>query len=150
VTLWETLVHIWSLILFVSQIDFLPMTTVCGMGGDIRFCGQKQTLILISSRHLFVHFVLPFSRRGLNLEKSTHYLSIYLENKKAKRSAYEKERRSVRFFNRKWKDKMNKQIRLLTLLTIIKDPSLRGLRGNQDRQKFEFWQPQAVKMFAGH
>ena len=41
-------------------------------------------------------------------------------------------------------------LRLLTLLTIIKDPSLRGLRGNQDRQKFDFWQPQAVKMFAGH
>jgi hypothetical protein len=41
-------------------------------------------------------------------------------------------------------------LRLLTLLTIIKDPSLRGLRGNQDRQKFYFWQPQAVKMFAGH
>ena len=29
-------------------------------------------------------------------------------------------------------------LRLLTLLTIIKDPSLRGLRGNQDRQKFDF------------
>jgi hypothetical protein len=41
------------------------MTTVCGMGGDIRFGGQKQTLILISSRHLFVHFVLPFSIKGL-------------------------------------------------------------------------------------
>jgi hypothetical protein len=40
-------------------------------------------------------------------------------------------------------------LRLLTLLTIIKDPSLRGLRGNQDRQKFDLWQPQAVKMFAG-
>jgi hypothetical protein len=26
----------------------------------------------------------------------------------------------------------------LTLLTLIKDPSLRGLRGNQDRQKFDF------------
>jgi hypothetical protein len=49
-------------------------------------------------------------RRGLNLEKSTHYLSIYLENKKAKRSAYEKERRPARSFNRKWKDKMNKQM----------------------------------------
>ena len=29
-------------------------------------------------------------------------------------------------------------LRLLTLLTIIKDPSLRDLRGNQDRQKFDF------------
>jgi len=29
-------------------------------------------------------------------------------------------------------------LRLLTLLTIIKDPSFRGLRGNQDRQKFNF------------
>jgi hypothetical protein len=29
-------------------------------------------------------------------------------------------------------------LRLLTLLTIIKDPSLRGLTGNQDRQKFDF------------
>jgi hypothetical protein len=54
----------WSLILFVTQIDFLPMTTVCGTGGDIRFCGQKQILILISSRHLFVHFVLLFSIKG--------------------------------------------------------------------------------------
>ena len=41
-------------------------------------------------------------------------------------------------------------LQLLTLLMIIKDPSLRGLRGNQDRQKFDFWQPQAVNMFAGH
>jgi hypothetical protein len=39
---------------------------------------------------------------------------------------------------------------LVNWLTIIKDPSLRGLRGNQDRQKFDFWQPQAVKMFVGH
>jgi hypothetical protein len=31
------------------------------------------------------------------------------ENKKAKRSAYEKERRPGLSFNRKWKDKMNKQ-----------------------------------------
>ena len=30
-------------------IYFLPLTTVCGMGGDIRFCGQKQTLIRFSS-----------------------------------------------------------------------------------------------------
>ena len=29
-------------------------------------------------------------------------------------------------------------LRLLTLLMIIKDPSHRGLRGNQDRQKFEY------------
>ena len=29
-------------------------------------------------------------------------------------------------------------LRLLTLLTIIKDPSLRGLTGNQDRQQFDF------------
>jgi hypothetical protein len=34
--------------LFVTQIDFLPMT-VSGTGGDIRFCGQKQTLILLKS-----------------------------------------------------------------------------------------------------
>ena len=33
-------------LLFVTQIYFLPMTTVCGTGGDIRFCGQKQTLII--------------------------------------------------------------------------------------------------------
>jgi hypothetical protein len=38
-------------------------------------------------------------------------------------------------------------LRRLTLLTIIKDPSLRGLGGNEDRQKFDFWQPQAVKIF---
>ena len=32
-------------------------------------------------------------------------------------------------------------LRLLTLLTIIKDPSLRGLRGNQDRQNLIFDSP---------
>jgi len=50
-------------------------------------------------------------RRGLNLEKK-HPLSIDLsiENKKAKRSAYEKERRPGQSFNQKWKDKMNKQM----------------------------------------
>jgi hypothetical protein len=32
----------------------------------------------------------------------------------------------------------NSGLRLLTLLMLIKDPSLRGLRGNQDRQKFDF------------
>jgi hypothetical protein len=91
-------------------------------------------------------------------------IDLSTENKKAKRSAYEKERRPGRPFNRKWKDKMNKFttitdrirnkirngnwfpkfsinrkeqkflpicVRLLTLLTTIKDPSLRGLRGNQ-------------------
>jgi hypothetical protein len=44
-----------------------------------------------------------------NLEKK-HPLPIDLstENKKAKRSAYEKERRPGQPFNRKWKDKMNK------------------------------------------
>jgi hypothetical protein len=30
--------------LFVTQIDFLPMTSLLD-GGDIRFCGQKQALI---------------------------------------------------------------------------------------------------------
>jgi hypothetical protein len=27
------------------QLEFFPMTTVCGTWGNIRFCGQKQTLI---------------------------------------------------------------------------------------------------------
>jgi hypothetical protein len=29
------------------------LTTVCGTGGDIRFCGQKQTLILSNIRAKF-------------------------------------------------------------------------------------------------
>jgi len=33
------------------------LTTVCGTGGDIRFCGQKQTLILV----LFCMVVNPLS-----------------------------------------------------------------------------------------
>jgi hypothetical protein len=37
-------------------------------------------------------------------------IDLSTENKKAKRSAYEKERRPGRSFNRKWKDKMNKQM----------------------------------------
>jgi hypothetical protein len=40
--------------------------------------------------------------------------------------------------NRKEQKFLPIYLRLLTLLTIIKDPSLRGLRGNQDRQKFDF------------
>jgi hypothetical protein len=31
------------------------MTTVCGMGGDIRFCPQKQTLIFL----YFFKFPIP-------------------------------------------------------------------------------------------
>ena len=42
------------------------------------------------------------------------------------------------FINRKEQKFLPICLRLLTLLTIIKDPSLRGLRGNQDRQKFDF------------
>jgi hypothetical protein len=53
---------------------------------------------------------IKFTEGSKSGKKSTHYLSIYLENKKAKRSAYEKERRPGRSFNRKWKDKMNKQM----------------------------------------
>jgi hypothetical protein len=37
-------------------------------------------------------------------------IDLFTENKKAKRSAYEKERRPGQSFNRKWKDKMNKQM----------------------------------------
>jgi hypothetical protein len=37
-------------------------------------------------------------------------IDLSTENKKTKRSAYEKERRPGRSFNRKWKDKMNKQM----------------------------------------
>ena len=36
-------------------------------------------------------------------------------------------------------------VRLLTLLTIIKDPSLRRLRGNQDQQKFDFFTASSSK-----
>jgi hypothetical protein len=37
-------------------------------------------------------------------------IDLSTENKKDKRSAYEKERRPGRSFNQKWKDKMNKQM----------------------------------------
>ena len=37
-------------------------------------------------------------------------IDLSTENKKVQRSAYEKERRPGRSFNRKWKDKMNKQM----------------------------------------
>jgi hypothetical protein len=57
-------------------------------------------------------------------------IDLFTENKKAKRLAYEKNRKEQKF--------LPIDLRLLTLLTIIKDPSLRGLRGNQDRQKFDF------------
>ena len=35
----------WSLILFVTQINFIPMTTVCGTGETYVFAAKKQTLI---------------------------------------------------------------------------------------------------------
>jgi hypothetical protein len=37
-------------------------------------------------------------------------IDLSTENKKAKSSAYEKERQLGRSFNRKWKGKMNKQM----------------------------------------
>jgi len=37
------------------------LTTVCGTGGDIRFCGQKQTLILyIYSTTVFYQTIVEF------------------------------------------------------------------------------------------
>ena len=34
---------------FICYLNrFIPLTTVCGTGGDIHFCGQKQTLILVT------------------------------------------------------------------------------------------------------
>ena len=40
--------------------------------------------------------------------------------------------------NGNWFPKFSINRKEQKLLTIIKDPSLRGLRGNQDRQKFDF------------
>ena len=37
-------------------------------------------------------------------------MALSTKNKKAKKWVYEKERRPGRSFNRKWKDKMNKQM----------------------------------------
>ena len=138
--------------------------------------------ILISSRHLFVHFRLKdrpgrlsFSYADLlaflfsvdksigsgcffpDLDPSVH-AAITEMNKLQFTTITDRLRNKI--WNRNWFPKFSIKrkeqkflpicLRLLTLLTIIKDPSLRGLRGNQDRQKFDFWQPQAVKMFPGH
>jgi hypothetical protein len=132
--------------------------------------------ILISSHHLFVHFVLPFPIKwppwsplllicrpfGFfpDLDHSVNLIghADITEMIKLQFTITDRIRNKIRNGNWFPKFSINRKeqkclpicLRLLTLLTIIKDPSLRGLRGNQDWQKFDFWQPQAVKMFAGH
>jgi hypothetical protein len=142
--------------------------------------------ILISSRHLFVHFRLKdclgrlsFSYADLlaflfsvdnsigsgcffpDLDPSVNLIGhaaitemIKLQFTTITDRIWNKIRNGNWFpkfsINRKEQKFLQICLRLLTLLTVIKDPSLRGPRGNQDRQKFDFWQPQAVKMFAGH
>ena len=134
--------------------------------------------ILISSRHLFVHFVLPFSIKG---PPRSHFLFIcrpfgflFSVDKSIGSGCFfpdldpsvnlidhaaitemiklqftpitDRIRNKIRngnwfpkfSINRKEQNFLPISLRLLTLLTIIKDPSLRGLRGNQDRQKFYF------------
>ena len=135
-------------------------------------------LNLISSRHLFVHFVLPFSIKGpprsplpficrplaflFSVDKSIGsgcffpdldpsvnligYAAITEMIKLQFTTITDRIRNKI--LNGNWfpKFSINRKeqkflpicLRLLTLLTIIKDPSLRGLRGNQDRQKFDF------------
>ena len=142
---------------------------------------QKQTLIFISSRHLFVHFVLPFSIKGplgrLSFSYANLLAFLFSVDKSIGSGCFfpdldpsvnlighaaitemiklqfttitDRIRNKIR--NGNWFPKfgINRKeqkfllicLRLFTLLTIIKDPSLGGLRGNQDQQKFDFWQP---------
>jgi hypothetical protein len=79
-------------------------------GGDIRFSGQQQTLILIKSKAVMAAWPIKFTEGSKSGKKHPLPIDLSTENKKAKRSAYEKERRLGRSFNRKWKDKMNKQM----------------------------------------
>jgi hypothetical protein len=53
---------------------------------------------------------IKFTERSKSGKKHPLPIDLSTEKKKAKRSAYEKERRPGRSFNRKWKDKMNKQM----------------------------------------
>jgi hypothetical protein len=75
----------WSLILFVNQIDFLPMTTVCGTGGDIRLCGQKQTLfwyqVVICLFILSFHFRLKDCPGRLSFSYATLLAFLFSVNK---------------------------------------------------------------------
>ena len=134
--------------------------------------------ILISSRHLFIHFVLPFSIKGpprspllficrpfgflFSVDKSIGsgcffpdldpsvnligHAAITEMIKLQFTTITDRIRKKIRNGNWFPKFSINRKeqkflpicLRLLTLLTIIKDPSLRGLRGNQDRQKLDF------------
>ena len=53
---------------------------------------------------------IKFTEGSKSGKKHPLPIDLSTENKKAKRSAYEKERRPGRSFNRKWKGKMNKQM----------------------------------------
>ena len=59
---------------------------------------------------IMVAWPIKFTEGSKSGKKHTLPIDLSTENKKAKRSAYEKERRPGRSFNRKWKDKMNKQM----------------------------------------
>jgi hypothetical protein len=53
---------------------------------------------------------IKFTEGSKSGKKHTLPNDLSTENKKAKRSAYEKERRPQWSFNRKWKEKLNKQM----------------------------------------
>ena len=67
---------------------------------------------------------IKFTEGSKSGKKHPLPIDLSTENKKAKRSAYEKERRPGRSFNRKWKDKMNKhclkQMRRLDIKILIR------------------------------
>ena len=53
---------------------------------------------------------IKFTEGSISGKKHPLPIDLSTENKKAKMSAYEKERRPECSFNRNWKDKMNKQM----------------------------------------
>ena len=56
-------------------------------------------------------WTIKFTEGSKSGKKHPLPIDLSTKNKKAKRLAYEKERRPGRSFNRKWKDKMNKQMK---------------------------------------
>jgi hypothetical protein len=117
--------------------------------------------ILISSRHLFVHFVyllaflfsvdksigsgrfLPDLDPCVNLTGHAAITEMIKLQFITITDRIQNKIRNGNWFpkfsiNRKEQNFLQICLRLLTLLMIIKDPSHRGLRGNQDRQKFEY------------
>jgi hypothetical protein len=96
-----------DILAFLFSVDLDPSVNLIGHAAIKEMIKLQFTTITDRIRNKIrngnISFMAAWPIKFTEGSKST-------ENKKAKMSAYEKERRPGCSFNRKWKDKMNKQM----------------------------------------